>query len=58
MSNEPNNYLSPEAPQWMGAMFEELKAMFEGFPDVYELNLEEMQRGLDEQQAHSEKNSK
>jgi hypothetical protein len=57
MSNEPNNYLSPEAPQWMRGMFEELKTMFEAFPDANELNLEEMQRGLDEQQAHLEKNS-
>ena len=39
-------------------MFEELKDMFEGlFPDADKLNLEEMQRRLDEQQAHSEKNS-
>jgi hypothetical protein len=41
----------------MTAMFEELKAMFEEFPDANKLSLEEMQRGLDEQQAHSEKNS-
>jgi hypothetical protein len=34
-------------------MFEELKDMFEGlFPDADRLNLEEMQRRLDEQQAH------
>jgi hypothetical protein len=40
-------------------MFEELKNMFEGLlPDADKLNLEEMQRRLDEQQqAHSEKNS-
>jgi hypothetical protein len=32
--------------------------MFEGlFPDADKLNLEEMQRRLDEQRAHSEKNS-
>jgi hypothetical protein len=58
MSTEPNNNLSQEAPQWMRDMFEELTDMFEGlFPDADELNLEEMQRRLDEQQAHSEKNS-
>ena len=46
------------SPQWMRAMFEQLKDMFEGlFPDADKLNLEEMQRRLDEQQAHSEKNS-
>jgi hypothetical protein len=39
-------------------MFEELKNMFEGLlPDADKLNLEEMQRRLDEQRAHSEKNS-
>ena len=41
----------------MRAMFEQLKDMFEGlFPDEDTLNLEEMQRRLDEQ-ARSEKNS-
>ena len=50
MSNEPNNYLNPEPPERMSALFEELKALFEEFPDSNELNLEEMQRGLDEQQ--------
>jgi hypothetical protein len=59
MSTEPNNNLSQEAPQWMRDMFEELKDMFEGLlPDADKLNLEEMQRRLDEQQAHSEKSSK
>jgi len=49
MNNEP------EAPQWMKDMFYELSAMFEGlFPDEDRLNLEEMQRRLDEQQAHAE----
>jgi hypothetical protein len=58
MSTESTNNLSREAPQWMRDMFEELKNMFEGsFPDADKLNLEEMQRRLDEQQAHSEKNS-
>ena len=39
-------------------MFEELKDTFEGlFPDADKLDLEEMQRRLDEQQAHSEKSS-
>ena len=57
MSNEPNNNLSQEAPQWMRDTFEELRGMFEGlFPDAdAALNLEEMQRGLDEQQVHMEK---
>jgi hypothetical protein len=42
----------------MRDMFEELKDMFGGlFPDADKLNLEEMQQRLDEQQAHSEKNS-
>ena len=46
MNNEP------EAPQWMKDMFCELSAMFEElFPDADSLNLEEMQRRLDEQQA-------
>jgi hypothetical protein len=58
MSTESNNNLSREAPQWMRDMFKELKNMFEGsFPDADKLNLGEMQRRLDEQQAHSEKNS-
>jgi hypothetical protein len=36
----------------MRNMFEELKDMFEGlFPDADKLDLEEMQRRLDEQQA-------
>ena len=43
---------------WMTDMFEELRGMIDGlFPDADALNLEEMQRGLDEQQAHLEKNS-
>ena len=47
MNNEP------EAPQWMKDMFCELSAMFEElFPDADSLNLEEMQRRLDDQQAH------
>ena len=50
MSTESNNNLSQEAPQWMRDMFEESKKMFEGlFPDADKLNLEEMQRRLDEQ---------
>jgi hypothetical protein len=50
MSTESNNNLSREAPQWMRDMFEESKNMFEGlFPDADKLNLEEMQRRLDEQ---------
>ena len=49
MNNEP------EAPQWMKNMFYELSVMFEElFPDADRLNLEEMQRRLDEQQAHAE----
>ena len=49
MNNEP------EAPQWMKNMFYELSVMFEElFPDADRLNLEEMQRKLDEQQAHAE----
>jgi hypothetical protein len=51
MSTEPNNNPSQEAPQWMRDVFEGL------LPDADKLNLEEMQRRLDEQQAHSEKNS-
>ena len=42
MSNEPNNNLSQEAPQWMRDMFEELRGMFEGlFNDADKLNLED-----------------
>ena len=50
MNNEP------EAPQWMKDMFYELSVMFEEllFPDADRLNLEEMQRKLDEQQARAE----
>jgi hypothetical protein len=50
MNNEP------EAPQWMKDMFYELSVMFEEllFPDADRLNLEEMQRKLDEQQADAE----
>jgi hypothetical protein len=52
MSTELNNNSSQEAPQWMRDMFEELKDMFEGsFPDADELDLEGMQRRLDEQQG-------
>ena len=51
MNNEPNK----EAPQWMKDMFYELNVMFEElFPDADSLNLEEMQRKLDEQQADAE----
>jgi hypothetical protein len=40
----------------MKDMFEDLKNMFEGLtPDADKLDLEEMQRRLDEQQAHSGK---
>jgi hypothetical protein len=54
MSAELNNNSSQEAPP-MRDMFEALTDMFEGlFPDEDTLNLEEMQRRLDEQ-AHSEK---
>ncbi len=50
MSTESNNNLSQEAPQWMRDMFEESKNMSEGlFPNADKLNLEEMQRRLDEQ---------
>jgi hypothetical protein len=53
MRTELNNNSSQEAPQWMRDMFEALKDMFEGLsPDADTLNLEEMQRRLDEQQAH------
>jgi hypothetical protein len=56
MSTEPNNNLSQEAPQWLRDVFEELKDMFEGlFPDADKLDLEEMQRQLDEQQGSLEK---
>jgi len=42
----------PGRPQWIRDMFEELKDMFEGlFPDAAKLDLEEMHRRLDEQQA-------
>ena len=52
MSTESSNNLSREAPQWMKDMFYELSVMFEElFPDADSLNLEEMQRRLDEQQA-------
>jgi hypothetical protein len=51
MSTELNNNSSQEAPQWMRDMFEELKDMFGLFPDADKLDLEEMQRRLDEQQA-------
>jgi hypothetical protein len=58
MSTESSKNLSQGVPQWMRDMFEELKDIFEGlFPDADKLNLEEMQRRLDEQQAHSEKNN-
>jgi hypothetical protein len=58
MSTESNNNLSQEPPQWMRDMFEQLNDIFEDlFPDADKLNLEEMQRRLDEQQAHSEKSS-
>ena len=49
MNNEP------EAPQWMKDMFYELSAMFEElFSDADRFNFGEMQRKLDEQQAHAE----
>ena len=52
MNNEPNICPGQEAPQWMKDMFYELSVMFEElFPDADSLNLEEMQRRLDEQQA-------
>ena len=54
MNSEPNIYLGKEAPQWMKDMFYELNVMFEElFPDADRLNLEEMQRKLDEEQAES-----
>lgn len=49
MNNEPNNYLSQEAPRWMRDMFQELSDMVaELLPDADTLNLGEMQRRLDE----------
>jgi hypothetical protein len=42
-----NSHFSQEAPQWMRDMFQELSDMF-GEPDADTLNLEEMQRRLDE----------
>jgi hypothetical protein len=62
MNNEP------EAPQWMKDMFSELSVMFEElFPDADRLNFEEqlfadadgmdlegMQRTLNERRAHAE----
>ena len=55
MSTASNNNPSQGAPQRMRDMFEELKNMFEGLlPDADKLNLEEMQRRLDEQQALSQ----
>ena len=42
-----NSHVSQEAPQWMRDMFRELSDMF-GEPDADTLNLEEMQRRLDE----------
>jgi hypothetical protein len=56
MSIESKNNLSQEAPQWMRDIFEELKDMFEElFPDADKLNLEEMQRQLDERPGSLEK---
>ena len=56
MSTELNNNSSQEAPQWMKDMFEDLKDMFEGlFPDADKLDLEEMQRRLDERPGSLEK---
>jgi hypothetical protein len=53
MNTELNNNSGQEAPQWMRDMFEALKDVFEGLsPDADTLNLEEMQRRLDEQQVH------
>ena len=55
MRTESSNNFSRGAPEWMRDMFEELKNMFEGLlPDADKLNLEEMQRTLDEQHAHAE----
>ena len=49
MNNGPNINLSEEVPQWIKDMFEELSDMFEElFYDAGKLNLEEMQRRLDE----------
>jgi hypothetical protein len=48
MNNEP------EAPQWMKEMFSELSVMFEElFSDADRMDLEKMQRALDEQQIHA-----
>ena len=56
MNNEPNIYLGKEALQWMKDMFSELNVMFEElFPDADRMDLEGMQRTLDEQRAHAEK---
>jgi hypothetical protein len=56
MSIESKNNLSQEAPQWMRDIFEELKDMFEElFPDADKLNLEEMQRRLDERPGSLER---
>jgi hypothetical protein len=58
MNNGPKIYLSQEVPQWMKDMFEEFSGMFEElFSDADRLSLKEMQRRLDEQQAHFEKSS-
>jgi len=58
MNNGPKISLSREVPQWMKDMFEELSGMFEElFSDADRLNLKEMQRRVDEQQAHFEKSS-
>jgi len=55
MNTEPNTYLGQEEPQWMKDMFYELSVIFEElFPDADRLNLEEMQRRLDDQHAHAE----
>jgi hypothetical protein len=55
MNNEPNIYLGKEALQWMKDMFSELNVMFEElFPDADRMDLEGMQRTLDEQRAHAE----
>jgi hypothetical protein len=49
MNGEPTNCPSQEAPRWMKEMFQELSDMFEELvPDADTLNLEEMQRRLDE----------
>jgi len=55
MNNEPNTCPGQEAPQWIKDTFYELSVMFEElFPDADRLNLEEMQRRLDEQQAFAD----